>query len=446
MSGLLGPDGRPIRRDAPLLVDAFGRPVRADAAQALPAKPRLRALEVIPIQEGGREGLLLRDPIGIAEKPAVLRLEVLPLLQLLDGTRSVDEICTRIVTESGDPAHAEAVRRFVEDLDRLYLLESPRFEARRKELQLQYGKEPVREALLAGHSYPEDRDELERFLAGHYAEAKAIRSADKTPWPPDPGAVAIPHLDLRRSGVTVALGLLAVPETPPPDLVILFATGHMLLDRFATATAKHLATPLGEIRADAESFDLLLSHTGDEIRDEELAVRDEHSVEFAALELAYRFEVPPPVLTVAFGGFHRLLLEGRSPESDDLYGKTVTGLRAVLEAAMARGRRVLCLAAVDLSHVGARFGELEPLDERRLAETKRLDEEALAAAAGGDARGWFESLAKHDDSTSVCGYSAMHALLAVARPGRGRILRYEQSQEPGGSMVSCASLAWPRGD
>ena len=443
MSGLLGPDGRPIRRDAPLIVDAFGRPVRADAAEALPAKPRLRALEVIPIQEGGREGLLLRDPLGIAEKPAVLRLEVLPLLQLLDGTRSVEEICTRIVTESGDPAHAEAVRRFVEDLDRLYLLESPRFEERRKELQREYRKQRVREPLLAGHSYPAERGDLEKFLAGHFAEAKAIRSADNAPWPENAATLAIPHLDLRRSGVTMALGMLAIPETPPPDLVLLFGTGHMLADRLVAATEKRLATPLGEIASDGEAFDLLLSYTGDDIRDEELAVRDEHSIEFAAIQLAYRFAAPPPVLTVVFGGFHRLLLEGRTPESDELYAKTVRGLRAVLETLAARGKRVLCLAAVDLSHVGARFGELEPLDEERLAAVKGLDEEALRAAASGDPDRWFETVASHGDSTSICGFSAMHALLAVSRPSAGRILRYEQSPEAGGSMVSCASLAWP---
>ena len=78
MSGLLGPDGRPIRRDAPLLVDAYGRAVRAGATEALPVRPRLRPLEILPFREGDREGLLVRDPAGVAEGPAVLRLEVLP--------------------------------------------------------------------------------------------------------------------------------------------------------------------------------------------------------------------------------------------------------------------------------------------------------------------------------------------------------------------------------
>ncbi len=443
MAGLLGPDGRPIRRDAPLLVDAYGRPVRAGAADALPPRPRLRPLEILPFREGDREGILMRDPSGVAEAPAVLRLEVLPLLQLLDGTRTADEICARVVTESGDPAHGEAVRRFLEDLDRLYLLESPRYEARRRQVREEYRRTTVRPHTLAGHSYPEERGELEKFLAGHYAEAEAIRASDRTAWPSDAPAVAIPHLDLRRSGPVVALGMLAVGESPPPDLVLLFGTGHALYESTFALTDKRLSTPLGELEADRESFELVLSQAGEDALAEEMAVRDEHSVEFLALHLSYRFRPVPRVVTAIFGGFHRFLLDGRSPESDALYRGAVEGLRAALARARQRGLRVLCLAGIDLSHVGARFGDPEPLDRERLDEVRRLDEEALAAAASGQARRWYDAVARHEDSTGICGYSALHALLDVAQPGPGRLLRYEQSPEPGGSAVTYASLAWP---
>lgn len=443
MSGLLGPDGRPIRRDAALLVDAYGRPVRTAATEALPARPRLRALEIVPIRDGNREGLLIRDPLGVAEAPAFLRIEVLPLLQLLDGSRSVDEISSRIVTESGDPAHGEAVRRFVEDLDRLYLLESPRYEARRKELAAEYRRLPAREAVLAGTAYPAERGEAEKFLAGHYAEAKAIRAAERgVAWPADASAIAIPHLDLRRSGPVVALGMLAAAESPPPDLVFLFGTGHALYENVAALSGKKLVTPLGDLEADAESLDLVAARAGDAVFAEERAVRDEHSVEFSALHLAYRFRPAPRVVTAVFGGFHRLLLAGAAPESDPLYRGVVAGLREALARARERGRRVLCLAAVDLSHVGARFGDPDPLDAARLDAVRQLDEGALARAAAGDARGWYESIAAHEDSTGICGFSALHALLEVARPSPGTVLRYEQSPEADGSMVSCASVAW----
>src|SRR5262245_5951181 len=121
---------------------------------------------------------------------------------------------------------------------------------------------------------------------------------------------------------------------------------------------------------------------------------------------------------------------------------TVLAAREEADRAIAAGRRVLYLAAVDLSHVGPRFGDPEPLDQEMLDAIRQIDEAALAAAVTGDASTWFEGVATHGDSTRMCGYSAIYALLATARPGPGTVLRYEQSLEAGGSVVTCASLAW----
>jgi predicted class III extradiol MEMO1 family dioxygenase len=93
--------------------------------------------------------------------------------------------------------------------------------------------------------------------------------------------------------------------------------------------------------------------------------------------------------------------------------------------------------------VGARFGDPDPLDQEMLEAIRQIDEAALAAAATGNADTWFDAIAAHADSTRVCGYSATFAMLAAARPGPGALLRYEQSLEEGGSVVTCATLAWP---
>ena len=100
------------------------------------------------------------------------------------------------------------------------------------------------------------------------------------------------------------------------------------------------------------------------------------------------------------------------------------------------------VAAVDLSHVGRRFGDPE-LDERTLSEVETKDRAALDAALRGDADGWYEAIAAHEDSTRVCGWGATYAMLRCAEPAAGRLLRYEQSREDNGSMVSVAAVAWP---
>jgi len=443
---LLGPDGKEIRKDQPLLVDAFGRSVHAAPEDQPPERPRLRALELIAAQDRDREVLIARDPMGVTENPVVLRLEMLPLLQMLDGQTTTEELAARAVSETGDMRHADSIRRFIEDLDRLYLLESPRYERRRRELAEAYRAATVREPALAGVSYPEDPEEIRRFLGGHMAEAKAILSAEGAPKPPAPAqvrALSVPHLDLHRAGVTIGIGFAALPESPPPDLVILFGTGHMLYEQVVALTDKTMRTPLGDLECDREAVARVAERVGATAFDEETAFRQEHSIEFPVLYLQYRYGSHPKLLPVLCGGFHRLLLEGQRPTEDPALTATILAVREEAERAAAAGKRVLYLAAVDLSHVGARFGDREPLDQEMLDAIRQIDEAALAAAAPGDADAWFDIIASHGDSTRVCGFSAQYALLAVARPGPGVLLRYEQSLEAGGSVVTCATMAWP---
>jgi hypothetical protein len=442
---LFGPDGNRLERDAPRLVDARGHAVRlADGdSPPPPERPRLRALEILALREGGEAMLVVRDPLGVVEEPVVLRVEVLPLLQLLDGERSVEEIASRVVAETGDMHHGDGIRSFVADLDRLFLLESPRFETRRREVVEAYRAETVREPALAGSSYPADPDELRAFLSGHYAEAKAIQEAGAPAPPHAPVAIAAPHLDPRRAGAVTALAMLALAESPPPDLVIILGTGHSLYERTIALTEKTHRTPIGDLEVDREAVARLVERTGAAAFEEETAHRNEHSTEFTALHLAYRFGATPRILPVLCGGFHRLVLEGRRPEDDPLYAATLEGLRDEIRRAQEAGRAVAVIAAVDLSHLGARFGDHEPIDSEVLAALERSDLGALDAALAGDADRWFDAIAAHGDSTRICGYSALHALLSVTRPGSGTLLRYEQSVEGGGSVVSCAAAAWP---
>jgi AmmeMemoRadiSam system protein B len=440
---ILGPDGKEVRKDQPLLVDAFGRSVHAPGEEGVPERPRLRALELIAAQDRDREILVARDPLGVCENPVVLRLEMLPLLQLLDGGTTTEELAGRAVSETGDMRHADSIRRFIEDLDRLYLLESPRFERRRREMAEQYRAQTVREAVLAGVSYPEDPEEIRRFLGGHLAEARAILGAAGAPVPPaDPAVVAVPHLDLHRAGVTIGLGFAAMPEGPPPDLVILFGTGHMLYEHVVALSDKTMRTPLGDLESDREAVARVAERVGPAAFAEETAFRQEHSIEFPVLYLQYRFGSHPKLLPILCGGFHRLLIEGKRPADDPALAATLLAVREEADRARAGGRRVLFLAAVDLSHVGARFGDPDPLDQEMLDALRQIDEAALAAAVAGDADTWFDAVAAHSDSTRMCGYSATYALLTAARPGAGTVLRYEQSLEAGGSVVTCATLAW----
>jgi hypothetical protein len=186
--------------------------------------------------------------------------------------------------------------------------------------------------------------------------------------------------------------------------------------------------------------DALAKRLGDAAYRSELAHRDEHSIEFQALYLKHLFgDRLIKIVPILVGGFHLLLEEGKTPRDDrDLE----TLIEAVQESERSLGGQTLYVAGVDLSHVGPRFGD-PPLDERAKQEIESLDREAIEAARRGDAEGWYQAIASHEDSTRICGFGATYAMLRAVSPGEGRLLRYQQSDEEDGSMVSIATLVWP---
>jgi len=65
----------------------------------------------------------------------------------------------------------------------------------------------------------------------------------------------------------------------------------------------------------------------------------------------------------------------------------------------------------------------------------------LEAVAAGDARSFYEAVARDGDSRRICGLSPIYALLRCLEPSRGRLLKYAQWPDPQGT-VTFASLAF----
>ena len=209
-------------------------------------------------------------------------------------------------------------------------------------------------------------------------------------------------------------------------------------DRVAL-TRKHYETPLGRVATDIPFVEAVAARLGAAAYHAELAHRDEHSIEFQAVYLRHRFgDRPLTIVPILCGGFQALVEQGRTPREDATFE---TLIEAVREAERALGGETVHVAGVDLSHVGPRFGD-PPLDARVKEEIEAVDREALAAAARGDADGWFTSIATHQDSSRICGHAPVYAMLRCAAPGEGRLLHYEQSDEKDGSMVSIATMSW----
>jgi MEMO1 family protein len=410
----------------------------------LPEYPRLRPLEMVPVREADQELLLVTDPLGVMPAPVALRLETLELLQVLDGTVSLTDLGAEMVRGSQDVRAAGFVRDFVAQLDRMLMLDSPRFAAAWEQRRREYHRLEIRPAALEGVSYPAEPPALEGFLDGHFAAAAQQLAKAGVPQPPAnarPRALLVPHLDLRRAGHVIARAWLELgPEQPEPLRVVLFGVGHSLWGDLFALTRKHFETPLGKVTCDTEFVDALAARLGDAAWRSELAHRNEHSIEFQALYLKRRFgDRPLRLVPILCGGFHALLDEGRAPREDAAFEALISAVR---DSARALGGATVYVAGVDLSHVGPRFGDAR-LDDRTRQEVEAQDRAALDAARRGDADGWHQAIADQQDSTRVCGWAATYAMLRVAEPGEGRLLAYEQSEESTGSMVSVAAMVWP---
>jgi AmmeMemoRadiSam system protein B len=415
-----------------------------DEPDDLPEYPRMRPLMLMPFTDKDRQLLLVSDPLGVIPGQPVLGIEALGILQLLDGSVSVNDITAALMRESKDLRIGNMVREFIRQIDDLLMLDSPKFEAAYRELREAYHPLEVRHAALEGHAYPAEPAALEAFLDSNFEQAGQLRAAAGEPVAAAnarPRALLAPHLDPRRAGATMARAYLELgPAQDEPLRVVVLGTGHSLQGDLFGLTRKHYQTPLGKLECDTAFVDTLAGALGADPYHAELAHRDEHSIEFQALYLQRRLGARPvKIVPILCGGFGALLDQGLAAREDE----RVEGFVAALRAAEQRhGGATLYVGAIDLSHMGPRFGDPK-LDERTRQEIEQKDRAALAAAVRGDAEGWFEVIAAHDDSTRVCGFAPTYLLLRACEPGPGRLLRYQQSDEPDGSMVSTAAVVWP---
>jgi AmmeMemoRadiSam system protein B len=412
--------------------------------ESTPEFPRLRALSILPVRDGEQDLLLVTDPLGILPEPVALRMESLPLLQLLDGRTSLADLGAVMVRGSRDIRASGWIRDFVAQLDRLLLLDSPRFETAYRGLRDRYHSLEIRQAAFAGVSYPADAESAGRFVDTQVAAAAELRAqgglsvpaADATP-----RLVMSPHLDPRRAGPQIALGMTELGiERREPLRIVVIGVGHTIWDAWFALTRKHFETPWGRISCDTRFVDAVAERLGDEAYRAEIVHRDEHSIEFQTLFLARRFgERPITLVPILVGGFHPLLDDGRRPSE---VPELETLIEAVRETERLQGGATTYVAAVDLSHVGPRFGDPRP-DDRVRGETETRDRAALAAALAANAEGWFDAIAGGADTTRICGWGATYVALRCASPGAGRLLDYRQSPENDGTFVSIASAVWP---
>jgi hypothetical protein len=398
-------------------------------------KPRLRAnLEFLGGELDGEQLLLVRDPEMLAVDMAPFGIGIFPLLEYFDGENTLEDIRADLVERGAGFLDVDRLRRLVQMLDELLLLDNENSRAERSARQ-DYLAAPVRPAAHAGQAYPAEPDAARAFLQGMLDEAKDGPAGDAR-------RLIAPHIDLELGRAIHGAAHRRLAGQPRPDVVVVLGVRHAAGTRRFIACRKDFATPLGTVRHDAALLDAIEAGFGENLSEGELAHRTEHSVEFQALWLAHHWSDDPPALVpLLVGGFHDFVEEGATPGGDEEIERFVAALR---DAIAADGRRVVVLASVDLSHVGPIYDDPDGLDAEGEAELERYDRGLLEPVVGGDAESWFARVADGGNPRHVCGLAPVYLTLRLG-DGEGELLEYGQGRihPETGSVVSYAAVAFP---
>ncbi|MDE2888271.1 MAG: AmmeMemoRadiSam system protein B [Gemmatimonadota bacterium] len=421
--------------------------------------PRVRNIEVIPIDKGGERMFYVRDPLEIAPQPLLLGPAGVFVLSHLDGRHTIDQILESLqkALPGGEMGVGE-VRHVLGKLSESCYLDDPVAAARAARIREEFERSDVRRAWHAGTAYPNDPGELAGMLDEFFETAASSEKAhvgDKCGVREERlAAIMCPHIDLRAGGETYppAFNALAAASGSehPCELFVILGVAHNggtePGESFAIATRKHYETPFGRVPTDSDVVEDWSDRAGRDVTNEQWLHRTEHSVEFALLFLQYiraRADLPPfRVVPVLLGSVDHYLHEGKNPLKAPEVANELEALRAAVSAS---GKRSLYVLSVDLAHIGPKFGHPDRIDDAAAVACEAADRELLGYAQRFDAAGLCRSL--HADRNSrnvdaVAGLFSLHTLLADAEC-RGDLLSYGQNrQDDTGSLVSYASMAF----
>jgi AmmeMemoRadiSam system protein B len=329
----------------------------------------------------------------------------------------------------GQSITSDEIDRLLVALDEALLLENERSNRARQEAHKAFLQASFREPVLAGRSYPAEKDELETQLQAFLEEAGIRPSTSHI------RGLVSPHIDFERGGPVYArVWGHAAEAVRAADLVVIIGTDHFGDSFPVTLTRQNYATPFGTLPTERSVVDRLAQSLGETDPFEgELFHRAEHSVELAAIWLHFiRGGQPVDLVPILSGSFEFYRLANLDPNQDPT-------LRALIDALKdaTSGRRVLVVAAGDLSHVGPAFGDQPPnLLER--GQMQRADEELIEHMTRGDAEGFFNANRRVGDKYNVCGISPIYLALKMLGETTGDCIAYDRcrADAQGSSFVT----------
>lgn len=404
--------------------------------------PKIRFVDVFPVDTGNGQLFGLRDPSGIAPRMLLLSPDVIYLLQFFDGKHSLLDLRTEYMHAFGNFLYEEQLTQIISNLNEHFFLENDAFFAKRRLFEQEFLNAPVRSAAHAGQSYeaqPEKlQRELESFFRGPSGPGLPRQNSKKNAIK---GLVA-PHIDIRAGGACYAHAYKALAEAAPVDCFVILGTGHSGLENLYSVLAKDFETPLGNATCDLEFVKKLKSNYPALENSEVLPHKTEHTIEFQLIFLKHLFQSQRDFTFVPIlcSFSYHIFQDERFAREKKIVADFSDALRKTISQF---GKKVCLIASVDLAHVGLRYGEQLAPDKEFLSGVSKADRQLMTAVENLDSDGFYHSIADKKDCYRVCGFSPIYTLLRAIDAERGQLLNYSNTVvDTQNSTVTFASMAF----
>lgn len=411
-------------------------PERAVGGARRKPLPKLRPLDFVSADWDGERVVCARDYEGLLDGPVVLPLPIMLVALLLDGRRDAAAVRLEYTRLSGgSPIAPGDLDRIVAELDAAGLLDSPALIARRRTVADAYRAAPHRAMAHAGGAYPADPAACASALEQYLADGGAVRNGEVPVFVPR--GILAPHIDFARGGPMYGRAYAPLANLPAGACVVVVGVAHAGSAAPYVLTTKGYETPFGVVDVDRRLLDAVVGRAPFDPLDEESVHRGEHSVEFQVLWLAHMLRGRPfTVLPVLTGPLDAYTVNGSPASVPEIEAFIV----AVRDAMAAENRPVCVVGGVDLSHVGPRFGDQQPMGPALAQRASAADRVALSRVESGDAEGWWRTVAADGNCCHVCGLGAVYTVLRLLAPVRGRVLGYDQGVDPAGGLVGFSAV------
>ncbi len=388
-------------------------------ADSLHTPPPLRP-DLEPVAKHDRRGrtfVRLEDPLRLSDQIVLLPPPLFFVAAQLDGRKTVAEIQTLYYRRFSGRLPDDQLAMLLKTLDEAFLLDNDRFLKKRQAALERYRRLAARPPFFAGSSYAQDPQALKSEIAAQLARAADQERLLREINPMRIVAAAAPHIDPRLGG-SVYAGVYRSFSFSPPEVVVLLGVSHHAMRNAYAITDRPFDVPDGRVPVDKEMLRRITDGCTTDFFTDELVHLYEHSIEFQVVYLRHFLQRSFTIVPVLCSFAHPMTHRDRR-QFDEFTG-------ALKQALAAEKRSTALIAAVDLSHIGPRYGGDRPPDAALLAQVEEFDRQVLAAAAQRDLQA-FDRLFETFPNYNVCGYPALRTLIPLLPPCSAALLCYDNT-------------------